>query len=182
MLSDPSLQDENELDDLNGLLFMDNFLELDMGKYTIKHLPGSERLYKLKMDRSARLMDAMASYRKEQRYCDVIFRLKESQHPAHKVVLASGSAYFAAMFSQPCRSEARTTEVIDFTSLVSCPLVMNMILDFIYTSQVQLNDKTVRIVSFCTFMPTIHILLGSQDSFYRATNRLDRSNSDYKRR
>jgi hypothetical protein len=48
------------------------------------------------------------------------------------------------MFGQPAHIEAQTTEDINLTKLVPCPLAMNIILDFIYTSQVQLSEKLVR--------------------------------------
>ena len=162
-MNEQSLSDQNGLDDLEGLLSMGGMMEFDMGNYTVKHLPGSERLYKLKMDRPARLMETMGAYRKEQRYCDVVFRVNDSRHPAHRVVLASASAYFASMFGHSNYLEARIKEDIDFTQWVPCPTVMDLILDFIYTSQVQLNDKVVRIVPSCSFMQTKSILLGQQE-------------------
>ena len=154
MMSEQNLPTQDGLDDLDGLLAMSDLLEFDMGTYIIKHLPGSERLYKLKVHRANRLMDTMATFRKEQRFCDVVLRVNENRHPAHKVVLASASYYFASMFGQPGHIEAQTTEDIDFSKLVPCPTVMDLILGFIYTSEVQLNDKTVSVVVFCSFVST----------------------------
>ncbi len=150
MLDGHSSQDINGFDELDGLLSLNDLSEFDMGKYTMKLLPGSDRLYKLKSERSSKLMDTMAIYRKEQRFCDVVLCVKGERHLAHKVVLASASSYFASMFGQPAHIEANTTEDIDLTKLVPCTIAMNIILDFIYTSQVQLNDKIVMPVLTCS--------------------------------
>jgi hypothetical protein len=144
MLNEPFQQDNNALDDLDGLLSMSDLSEFDMGKYTMKLLTGTDRFYKLKTDRSSKLMETMAIHRKEHRFCDVVLCVKGQRHPAHRIVLASASSYFASMFGQPAHIEAQTTEDIDLTKLVPCPLAMNIILDFIYTSQVQLSEKLVR--------------------------------------
>jgi hypothetical protein len=47
------------------------------------------------------------------------------------------------MFGQSGHIEAHTTQDIDLTELVSCPYAMDAVLNFLYTSQVQLNDKSV---------------------------------------
>lgn len=164
-MSEQNLAEQDGSDDLDGLLTMSDLLEFDMGTYIIKHLPGSERLYKLKMHRANHLMDTMATFRKEQRFCDVVLKVNDNRHPAHKVVLASASSYFASMFGQSGHIEARTTEDIDFSKLVSCPTVMDLILGFIYTSEVQLNDKTVSFVVFCSFMSTRETLCLDNRSF-----------------
>ncbi|CAF1588213.1 unnamed protein product [Rotaria sp. Silwood1] len=150
MLNGHSQQDNNQFDDLNGLLSINNLGEFDMGKYTMKLLTGSDRLYKLKTDRQARLMDTMSLYRKEERFCDVVLCVQGIRHPAHKIVLASVSSYFASMFGKSGHIEAFTTEDIDLTKLVPCPFTMNIILDFMYTSHVQLNDRCVMPILTCS--------------------------------
>jgi hypothetical protein len=143
MLNGHSPHDNNELDELDGLLSMGDLGEFDMGKYTMKLLAGADRLYKIKTDRASALMEAMEIHRTEKRYCDVVLYVKGERHPAHKIVLASASSYFASMFGQGGHIESRTTEDIDLTKLVPCPYAMNVILKFIYTSQVKLNDQIV---------------------------------------
>ncbi|CAF2485136.1 unnamed protein product [Rotaria sp. Silwood2] len=143
MLNGHSQIDTSEIDELDGFLSMNDLNEYDMGKYTMKLLSGSDRLYQLKTDRAARLIDTMNMYRKQELFCDVSLCVKGQRHLAHKIVLASASSYFASMFGQSGHVEAHTTEDIDLTKLVPCPYAMNIILDFLYTSQVQLNDKCV---------------------------------------
>lgn len=132
--------DSNELEQLFSF---DGFNEFDMGKYTVKVLSGSDRLYQIKTDRSARLMHTMANYREKKLFCDVTLCVKGQRFLAHKIVLASTSAYFASMFGRNYHIEANTTRDIDLTELVLCPEAMNIILDFLYTSQIQLNDRCV---------------------------------------
>jgi hypothetical protein len=148
MLNEQSQHDTNGFDELDGLLSLSDLGEFDMGKYTMKLLASSDRLYKLKNDRSAQILDTMSMYRKEERFCDVVLCVRGQRHAAHKIVLASASSYFASMFGQTAHIESRTTEDIDMTKLVPCPFAMNVVLDFLYTSQVQLSDKYVRSVVF----------------------------------
>jgi hypothetical protein len=143
MLNGHSQLDTNEFDELDSLLSLSDLSEFDMGKYTMKVLPGSDRLYRLKTDRATCIMNTMAMYREKELFCDVCLRVKGQRQLAHKVVLASASPYFASMFGQSGHIEAHTTQDIDLTELVSCPYAMNSVLNFLYTSQVQLNDKSV---------------------------------------
>jgi hypothetical protein len=145
MLDGHSKADTNGIDDLDGLFSLSDLGEFDMGKYTMKLLPGSDRLYKLKNDRSSKLLETMSIYRKEERFCDVVLCVKGERFPAHKIILASASSFFASMFGQPGHIEAHTTEDIDLTKLIPCPFSMGMILNFIYSSEIQLNDRCVSI-------------------------------------
>ena len=129
--------------DFNQLPSLDDLRQFDMGKYTMRLVNGTDRLYKIKTDRSSKLLEIMATYRQENRFCDVVLCVNEERIPAHRVVLASASSYFASMFGQLGHIEARTMEAIDLTKLLPCPKVVQKIVDFIYTSQVQLNDQFV---------------------------------------
>ena len=144
MLDGRSPSAMNTFDELDLLPSLDDLSEFDMGKYTMKLLTGTDRLYKIKTDRSSRLLETMAKYREEERFCDVVLCVKDERIPAHKLVLVSASPYFASMFGQSAHIEARTTEDIDLTKLIHCPTVVRKIVDFIYTSQIELNDKLVK--------------------------------------
>lgn len=129
--------------DSDQLPSLDDLRDFDMGKYTMRLVTGTDRLYRIKTDRSSKLLEIMAVYRQENRFCDVVLCVNEERIPAHRVVLASASLYFASMFGHPTHVEARTMQDIDLTKLLPCPNVVKKIVDFIYTSQVQLNDKFV---------------------------------------
>ena len=137
----------DDVDELDGLLSMSDLSELDMGRYTMKLLSGADRLYRLKIPHSTQLMQDMIQYRKEERFCDVVLRVNDQRYPAHRVVLASASPYFASMFGRPGHLEALKADDIDLGKLIPCHVALDRILDFIYTSEVQLNDKRVRMIS-----------------------------------
>lgn len=133
----------SDIDELDGFLSMNGLNVIDMGKFIMKIQPNSDYVYQLKTDRASGAMNMMAKYREEGLFCDVILLVNDQQHPAHKIVLASTSRYFASMFGQPAHIEAQTNQVIDLSKTVRCPHVMTIILNFLYTSQVQLNDNCV---------------------------------------
>ena len=143
MIHGHSQFDTNGTDELDEFLSVDHLNEFDMGKYTMKLLPGSDRLYQLKTDRAVRFMNNMNMYRQQELFCDISLRIKNHRYLAHRVILASVSPYFASMFGKSGHIEAHTVEDIDLTKLIPCPATMNIILNFLYTSQIQLNDKCV---------------------------------------
>ncbi len=161
MLNGHSQLGTNEFDELDSLLSLSDLSEFDMGKYSVKVLSGSDRIYRLKTDRAACIMSTMAMYREKELFCDVSLRVKGQRQLAHKVVLASASPYFASMFGQAGHIEAHTTQDIDLTELVSCPYAMDVVLNFLYTSQVQLNDKIVREILFYFFDNSSLFFLGN---------------------
>jgi len=140
----------SDIDELDGFLSMNGLNVIDMGKFIMKIQPNSDCVYQLKNDRASGAMNMMAKYREDGLFCDVILRVNDQQHPAHKIVLASTSRYFASMFGQPGHIEAQTNQVIDLSKTVRCPHVMTILLDFLYTNQVQLNDQCVLPVLTCS--------------------------------
>ena len=72
MLDERSPSAMNTFEELDLLPSLADLSELDMGKYTVKLLTGTDRLYKIKSDRSSRLLEAMANFREEGRFCDVV--------------------------------------------------------------------------------------------------------------
>ena len=145
MLNGHYQEDLTEINELDGLFSLNELGEFDMGKYTMKLLSGSgtDRLYRLKADHAAGMMTTMAMYREKQLFCDVALRVQGQRHLAHKIVLASASSYFASMFGPAGHLEARTTQDIDLSKLIECPHAMHSILNFLYTSEIQLNDQCV---------------------------------------
>lgn len=132
------------MDDLEGLLSMERLTEFDMGKFTMKLLQGTDRSYKIKTEQSLSWLSTMVTYRREGRFCDVIFSIQDQQFLAHKIVLASVAPVLSQMFQQTTYLQGCSIELIDFSCYVTCPIVMNLLLDFLYTFEVQLNEKTVR--------------------------------------
>lgn len=146
MLSEQSQETNNAPDEFDQLFSMSELGEFDMGKYTMKILPNSNRLYHYKVDRLADRLKLLNDYRQENRFCDAILSVKGVQFPVHKIVLASASGFFASMFDHQKNGEAGTPGDFDLSKLTSCPKALELILDFIYTSEIQLNDKVVRFI------------------------------------
>lgn len=128
-----------QIDDLETFLSMEQLTEFDMGKYTMKLLQGTNRLYKIKTENSISLMLTMLKFRQETRFCDVIFSVNGQHFPAHKIVLASASPFLCDLFQKH-----QQHQIIDFSSYATSPVIMNSFLDFFYTSEVQLDEKSVR--------------------------------------
>ncbi|UJR14598.1 hypothetical protein I4U23_001593 [Adineta vaga] len=150
MINGQSQHSVDDSNDFDQLFSMSELGEFDMGKYTMKILPNSDRLYQYKVDRVAHRLKAMDDYRQEKRFCDAVLCVKGVRHPVHKLVLASASSYFASMFTHEDTIETSTSDDIDLTKLIPCSAAMKIIIDFIYTSQVQLNDKIVMPVLTCS--------------------------------
>ncbi|XP_065053298.1 kelch-like protein 17 isoform X2 [Rhopilema esculentum] len=82
----------------------------------------------------------MNRMRRDEKLCDITIVVGSTRIPAHRIVLASASAYFEAMFTAGMvESRENTIELhdIDATSVES-------IIDFIYTSQIEISEDNVQ--------------------------------------
>ena len=131
------------IEDLESLLSMDQLTEFDMGKYTMKLLQGTSRLYKMKVEHLIPSMATMALFRREGQFCDVVLSVHDQQYPAHKIVVASASAVLADMFQQRNYFQGAMVATIDLYAHVTNPIIMDPLLDFLYTSEVQLDEESV---------------------------------------
>ena len=80
--------------------------------------------------------------------CDVILLTTDQQEfSAHKAVLASCSPYFHAMFS--CFEESHQNRIVlqDID-----PKALSLLLDYVYTSEIQVNEDNVQVLKFLTFL------------------------------
>lgn len=135
--------DSNALNKSDQFFILKELPEIDMGTFTMKILSSTDRLYKIKDVRVSTMMDSMSKYRQQGLFCDVVLCVADYHFSAHKLVLSAASSYFESMFGQPGHIEAQTNRAINLTKIIPCPRAMEIILDFIYTSQVKLNDKCV---------------------------------------
>ena len=86
---------------------------------------------------------SMNNLRLQNLLCDVVIRTGGVEFPAHKVVLASCSAYFFAMFTGEL-SESKQTNV---TMKDVDPLALEMLLEFAYTAEIQVTEENVQVIS-----------------------------------
>jgi len=70
-------------------------------------------------------------------FCDVHFVVGEKEISAHKIILASHSSYFNNMLSE----NYITIKNKDIT-----PNSIELLIDFLYTSQLTINDSNVQVI------------------------------------
>lgn len=75
--------------------------------------------------------------------CDVILVAESMEIPAHKMVLASCSPYFYAMFTgfEESRQDRITLQGVDFNAL-------QLLIDYVYTSLVDVTEDNVQVIDF----------------------------------
>ncbi len=94
----------------------------------------------LAADHANALLDCMRSLRNDRNLCDIILCVGEEEFPAHRVVLASSSPYFNAMFTNEhleSRQSKITLEAIEAHTLES-------LLDFVYSSSLEIRQDNVQ--------------------------------------
>ncbi|XP_049826565.1 ring canal kelch homolog isoform X2 [Aethina tumida] len=85
--------------------------------------------------------DVMNSMRKQKLLCDVTLVANTVEIPAHKMVLASCSPYFYAMFSsfEESRQDRITLQEVDHQAL-------SLLVEYAYTSEVQVTEDNVQVL------------------------------------
>ena len=92
-------------------------------------------------DHCVKAFQAMNSLRLQNILCDVVIKTGSVEFPAHKVVLASCSAYFYAMFTGEL-SESKQTNI---TMRDVDPVALEMLLEFAYTAEVLVTEANVQV-------------------------------------
>ncbi|XP_036808058.1 kelch-like ECH-associated protein 1A [Oncorhynchus mykiss] len=91
----------------------------------------------------SRALQAMEDFRRHEMLCDITLHVTYKDttvdFKVHKVVLASCSPYFKAMFTSSFK-ECHASEV---TLRDVCPLVVGRLIDFAYTSRITVGEKCV---------------------------------------
>ena len=83
----------------------------------------------------------MNSLRLQNILCDVVIKTGLVEFPAHKVVLASCSAYFYAMFT----GELSESKQMNITMKDVDPSALEMLLEFAYTAEIQVTEENVQV-------------------------------------
>ncbi|KAI5105320.1 kelch-like protein 3 isoform X2, partial [Silurus meridionalis] len=101
--------------------------------------PGMHSFNHLHMRKAFRIMNDLRS---RKMLCDVLLIAGEEEIPAHKVVLASCSPYFCAMFTgEMSESKATCVEIRDVDGLTLRKLV-----DYIYTAEIEVTEDNVQVL------------------------------------
>ncbi len=88
---------------------------------------------------------------REKFLCDVILiTTNQEEFPAHRAVLASCSPYFHAMFS--CFEESNQNRIVlqDVD-----PRALGLLLEYVYSSEIQVNEDNVQVKKLIIFSFTI---------------------------
>ncbi|KAH8392454.1 hypothetical protein KR215_008912, partial [Drosophila sulfurigaster] len=90
---------------------------------------------------TSRSFDAMNEMRKQKQLCDVILVADDVEIHAHRMVLASCSPYFYAMFTsfEESRKTRITLQSVDARAL-------ELLIDYVYTSNVEVNEDNVQVL------------------------------------
>lgn len=88
------------------------------------------------------LLKSLNSQRQLNILCDVVLVVKNEEFPAHKGILAANSNYFMAMFTTNMLEKKQAR--IDLKEMD--PLAIKSILDFIYTGDLKIDERNVRVL------------------------------------
>ncbi|XP_037551411.1 kelch-like ECH-associated protein 1A [Nematolebias whitei] len=115
----------------------------DFSAIVVPSMRGSGYLDYTVENHASRSFLVMDEFRRHEVLCDLILRVTFKEmainFKVHKVVLASCSAYFRAMFTRGFK-ECSASEV---TLRDVCPEVMGRLIDFAYTSRITMGEKCV---------------------------------------
>ncbi|XP_065332651.1 ring canal kelch homolog isoform X1 [Cloeon dipterum] len=100
------------------------------------------------MHHTQRAFDAMDKMRKDHLLCDVVLIAENIEVPAHKMVLASCSPYFNAMFTsfEESRQDRITLQGMDSQAL-------QLLIEYIYSAEILVTEENVQVL-----LPAANIL------------------------
>lgn len=80
-------------------------------------------------------------YNRQKLLCDVTLVADSMEIPAHKMILASCSPYFYAMFTsfEESKQDRITLQGIDYYAL-------SLLIEYVYTSEVQVTEENVQVL------------------------------------
>ena len=87
------------------------------------------------------LLSKCAQFRQEGEFIDVYLKVREEVFSAHRIVLAASSDYFHAMFAHGMKESNQ--EVIELKDESISAAALKIVLDSIYSGDLQVNDENV---------------------------------------
>ena len=105
-----------------------------------KHVTMEDQLC-LEENHALSILTILNEFRQDQLLCDVVLLVQHKELYSHRNVLAAGSPYFRGMFSTNMRENMESKPVI--LNDITLP-IMEQILDFLYTGQVQLTADNLK--------------------------------------
>uniref|UniRef100_A0A4W6E509 Kelch-like ECH-associated protein 1a n=1 Tax=Lates calcarifer TaxID=8187 RepID=A0A4W6E509_LATCA len=115
----------------------------DFSAIVVPSMHGSGYLDYTVETHASRSLKVMDEFRRQEMLCDLVlhvtYKEKTVDFKVHRVVLASCSPYFRAMFTSSFK-ECRASEI---TLRDVCPQVVGRLIDFAYTSHITVGEKCV---------------------------------------
>ena len=87
------------------------------------------------------LLSKCAQFREQGEFVDVCLKVGEAEFAAHRIVLAANSDYFHAMFSHGMKESNQ--EVIELKDENISAAAMKIVMDSIYSGEINVNDENV---------------------------------------
>ena len=110
-----------------------------------RNSPGSESnvflAYFNMVAHSEILFSKFAQFREQGEFIDVALKVREELFSAHRIVLAASSDYFHAMFAHGMKESNQ--EVIELKDESISAAALKIVLDSIYSGDLQVNDENV---------------------------------------
>lgn len=86
------------------------------------------------------LQDGLCDLLENDRFVDCVLKVKEKEFRCHRLVLAASSPYFKAMFLSNLEESKKREIVLKDVD----PIVMGMVLRYLYTSDINLTEQNVQ--------------------------------------
>ena len=87
------------------------------------------------------LLSKCAQFREQGEFIDVRLKVGEDEFAAHRIILAASSDYFHAMFAHGMKESNQ--EVIELTDENISAAAMKIVMDSIYSGEINVNDENV---------------------------------------
>ncbi|XP_015754758.1 PREDICTED: kelch-like protein 12 isoform X2 [Acropora digitifera] len=87
------------------------------------------------------LFSKCAEFREQGEFIDVRLKVGEDEFAAHRIILAASSDYFHAMFAHGMKESNQ--EVIELKDENISAAAMKIVMDFIYSGEINVNDENV---------------------------------------
>ncbi|CAH0564270.1 unnamed protein product [Brassicogethes aeneus] len=144
---DNNLNDqENPMERQGSCLLLRCASQNSLDESSQKHIPQSHHHNKERPPyknhlHTQKAFEVMNVMRKQKLLCDVTLVADSVEIPAHKMVLASCSPYFCAMFSsfEESRQDRITLQEVDHQALL-------LLIEYAYTSEVQVTEDNVQVL------------------------------------
>ena len=100
----------------------------------------SEEYHFVESSHSSQVLQGLNSLRLSGQFCDMTICCEETEYLCHKIVLASFSPYFQAMFSADLKESRQSKVTINGVE----PGMMQLLVDYAYTSEINITKANVQ--------------------------------------